>query len=79
MRLERLPGWVIDEDASIRDEVAEYVGKSPALLWEMTKRCARSAAWALSFHADPREALERRDPLPPSTLAALRRLRRTPR
>ena len=79
MHLERLPGWVIDEDASIRDEVAEYLGKSPEQLWEMTKRCARSAVWALSFHADPRVTLEQRDPLPPSTLRALARLRRSPR
>lgn len=75
MRLERLPGWVVDDDTSIREEVAEYVGASPERLWELTRACARTAAWALSFHADRSAILEHRDPLPASTIAALTRLR----
>lgn len=79
MLLEHLPGWVVDDATSVREEVADYAGASPQRLWEMTRMCARSAAWALSFHDDPTAALECRDPLPASTLAALARLRRTPR
>jgi hypothetical protein len=69
---------VIDDDASIRREVADYVEASAERLWELTRMCARTAAWTLSFHSNPREALEHRDPLPESTVAALRRLRETP-
>ncbi len=75
MRLERLPGWVVDDDTSVREEVADYVGATPERLWALTRMCARSAVWALAFHEDPRAALEARDPLPPSTVAALARLR----
>ncbi len=78
MRLERLPGWIVDDDTSVREEVADYVDLPPERLWELTKRCARSAMWALSFHEDPRAALEAREPLPASTVAALARLRLRP-
>ena len=79
MRLERLPGWVVDEDTSIREEVADYAGAAPERLWELTHMCARTAAWSLKFHSDPSAALDYRDPLPATTLAALERLRTTPR
>lgn len=75
MRLDRLPGWVVDEETSIRDEVADYVGQTPERLWQLTRMCARSAAWALGFHEDRRAVLEHRDPVPESTRAALERLR----
>lgn len=75
MRLDRLPGWVVDEETSIRDEVSDYVGQTPERLWKLTRMCARSAVWALGFHEDRREALGHRDPLPESTIAALERLR----
>jgi hypothetical protein len=75
VRLERLPGWVIDDDASVRDEVADAIGKSPEQLWEMTRSCARSSVWTLRFHTEPLAALDHRDPLPESTVAAMRRLR----
>ena len=65
----------MDDETSVREEVADYVGKSPEHLWELTRMCARSAAWALGFHDDRDAVLGYRDPLPPSTAAALARLR----
>lgn len=75
MRLEKLPGWVVDDATSVRDEVAEYRGVSAERLWELTRACARASAWTLGFHEDPKAALERVDPVPASTLEALARLR----
>jgi hypothetical protein len=75
MRLERLPGWVVDNDASVREEVAPYVDATMAARWDATRRCCRAARDMLRFHRDPARALEYRDPLPPSSVAALRRLR----
>ena len=79
MRLERLPGWVIDNDASVRDEVAPYLGRSMAERWLATRRCCRAAMRMLAFQPDPRPALAYRDPLPDGTTAALARLRRVER
>ena len=76
MRLEKLPGWVVDNSASIREEVAPYVGMTMSERWEATKRCCRAAATMLKFHRDPARALEYSDPLPESTRRALERLRR---
>lgn len=75
MRLEKLPGWIVDNDASVREEVADYVGATPQRLWEMTRMCARSSAWSLAFHRDRAATLDWRDPLPESTNVALARLR----
>ena len=77
MRLERLPGWVVDNDASVRDEIAPYRGLSMAERWAATQRCCRAAMRMLAFHPDPGPALAYRDPLPESTVAALARLRGT--
>ena len=78
--LTRLPGWVVDDATSVREEVADLVGASPEQLWRMAKRCARDARWAVRAtvdgHADPGRVLDHRDPLPPTTLAAMARLRK---
>jgi hypothetical protein len=76
MRLERLPGWVVDNATSVRDEVAPYVAMTRSERWAATRRCCQAAAAMLRFHRDPRRALEHRDPLPESTRRALDRLRR---
>ena len=75
MRLERLPGWVIDNDSSVREEVGPYVGLTMAQRWDATRRCCRAAASMLRFHRDPARALDHRDPLPESSVRALARLR----
>lgn len=77
VRLERLPGWIVDDETSVREEVADYVGQAPERLWEMTRMCAKTAAWSLGFHSDRESLLSHRDPLPQSTVDALARLSRT--
>jgi hypothetical protein len=74
--LPNLPGWVISDEASVLAEVAEWRGTSAAERWRLAELCARDAMWAIraSGHAD--RILERVDPVPESTLAALARLRR---
>jgi hypothetical protein len=73
--LNKLPGWAIDNDASVREEVAEWKGKTPLELWRLARLCSRDAMWAARASGNPRRILEHVDPLPDSTLAALARLR----
>jgi len=75
MRLERLPGWVVDNDTSVRREVSPYIGMTMAERWEVTRRCCRSARSLLRFHGDPQRALDHCDRLPESSIRALERLR----
>jgi hypothetical protein len=75
VRLERLPGWVIDNDESVREEVAPYGSATMAERWDATRRCCRGASAILRFHRDPAHVLAARDPLPPSSITALERLR----
>jgi hypothetical protein len=72
----KLPGWVVDEDTSIRRETEPLVGATPAQCWSRTQLCARDALWAVRHGIDPERVLAYRDPLPPSTEAALARLRK---
>lgn len=75
MRLAKLPGWVVDDVTSVREEMAPYVGASPAELWRHTEDCARDAMWAVRASGMPMRVLASEDPLPESTLIALARLR----
>jgi hypothetical protein len=74
--LTRLPGWVVDDATSVRDEVAEWRDLSAAERWRLAKLCARAAMWAVRTNAHPERILEHVDPLPDSTVAALARMRR---
>jgi hypothetical protein len=71
----RLPGWVVDDEASVRNEVAEWRGLSPAELWRLAVLNARDAMWAVRASGRAEQILAREDPLPDSTVAALARLR----
>jgi hypothetical protein len=73
--LSKLPGWVVDDDASVREEVSEWRGLSVPELWRLARLCARDAVWAARASGDPGRILERSEPLPQSTIAALARLR----
>jgi hypothetical protein len=74
--LPRLPGWIVDDDASIRAEVAEWRGTTPAERWRLARMCARDAIWAARASGNPQRILDRAEPLPDSTVRALARLRR---
>jgi len=76
MRLPSLPGWVVDNTTSVREEAAPYVHMSMAERWEATRRCCEAASAMLRFYREPSAALAYRDPLPPSTVQVLERLRR---
>ena len=70
-----LPGWVIDDDASVREEVAEWRGLTPAELWRLAVLCSRDAMWAARASGNPQRVLDHVEPLPESTRLALERLR----
>lgn len=72
----KLPGWVVDDVTSVREEVAEWRGLAPAELWRLAQSCGRSTMWAIAASGRREEILAREDPLPPSSLQALARLRR---
>ena len=67
---------MIDDDASVREEVSEWIGLTPAELWRLAVLCSRDAMWAARASKDPQRVLEHVDPLPDSSVAALTRLRR---
>jgi hypothetical protein len=71
----KLPGWVVDDETSVREEVADLRTKSPSELWRLAILCSRDAIWAVRAGGRRDEVLAREDPLPESTVAALARLR----
>lgn len=76
MTIEKLPGWVVDDETSVREEVAPYVGVAPAELWRLTEDCARDAMWAVRASGMAERVLAQEDPLPESSVRALERLRK---
>ena len=77
--LDKLPGWVVDEVAAVKAEVAEWVGTTEAERWRLARLCARDAIWAARASGMRQRVLDQVDPLPTSTLRALARLRREAR
>jgi hypothetical protein len=76
MRLQRLPGWVVDNETSVNEEAAPYVGMTTAERWAATRRCCEAAAVMLRFSRNPEAGLAHRDALPASSVEVLARLRR---
>lgn len=74
--LTKLPGWVVDDESSVRAEVAEWVGLSAPARWRLARACARDAMWAARASGMRQRILDQSDPLPESTVVALARLRR---
>lgn len=72
----RIPGWVVDDVTSVRNEVAEWSGLTHAQLWDLAKRCSRDAMWAIRASGRAQEILAHEDALPDTTVRALERLRR---
>ncbi|HTM18910.1 MAG TPA: hypothetical protein VL172_00315 [Kofleriaceae bacterium] len=67
---------MIDDDASIREEVSEWADLTPAELWRLAQLCSRDAIWAVRASPEPQRILDHVDPLPESTVTVLQRLRR---
>jgi len=74
--LAQLPGWIVDDVASVRAEVAEWQGRSAQELWHLARVCSRDAMWAIRSSGNSTRVLEQEDPLPESTQHALKRLQR---
>ena len=71
-----LPGWVVDDDASILNEMRDLVDTTPGERWQLARLCCRDALWAIRMSPVAERILAFQDPLPGSTVAALARLRR---
>jgi hypothetical protein len=71
-----LPGWAVDEETSIREDVAEWAGTTPAQRWRIAVLCSRDAIWAANASGQRERILDFVEPLPQSTTVALARLRR---
>src|SRR4029450_5371940 len=71
----RLPKWVVDNRTAVDREAAPWRGRSPEEHHRALAAACRAAARQLAQRADRERLLAYRDPLPDSTLAALRRLR----
>ncbi len=74
MRLREVPGWATD-DTSMKEDAARWARMTPAELWREVEDCAKDAMWAVRASPFPERVLSYEDPLPESTLVALRRLR----
>ncbi|MFN8544939.1 MAG: hypothetical protein U0807_12165 [Candidatus Binatia bacterium] len=71
----KLPAWAVDNRIAVAREAAPYRGLSTDERLRLTALACRGAARQLAGRADRRRLLDHRDPLPPSTVAALARLR----
>jgi hypothetical protein len=71
-----LPGWVISDAESVRSETQPYIEMTPADRLRVLGAVCRAAGKLLRSRSDAEIALRYADPLPPSSIAALERLRR---
>jgi hypothetical protein len=74
-RLQKLPGWVISNQESVRREAAPYRTMSPERRLALGAVAARSVMKLAFLAADRDTVLGYRDPLPESSRRALERLR----
>lgn len=70
-----LPPSLRRENDPTEEKLAPYRDMTPEERVAITAAVCRSAAAMLALHADRQRILDLQDPLPESTLAALRRLR----
>lgn len=68
------PGWVIDNVESVRREAARYRAMRSDEKMELVASACRTAALMLEASPNRDRALRYQDPLPPSSIAALKRL-----
>jgi hypothetical protein len=74
MPLAQLPAWVVPNDVSVENEVAEYRDMPPEQKLRFSRSLCREAALIIASRPDAARLWEWIDPLPQSTVAALRRL-----
>ena len=74
MPLERLPAWIVPNDVSVEQEVAEYRDMPFDQKLRFSRSLCREAATIIASRDDARRLWEWTDPLPDSTVAAFRRL-----
>jgi hypothetical protein len=71
----KLPAWITDNAASLRDEAAPFVGLSPEERAIQLAAACRAGARLLRARQDAARVLAWIDPLPDSSERALARLR----
>ena len=74
--MDGLPGWVTDNRTAVEREAAPYRSLSAEARARATAAACRAAARQLANRPDRERLLAFRDPLPESSVAALRELRR---
>ena len=74
MPLDRLPAWIVPNDVSVEQEVAGYRDMPMEQRLRFSRALCREAALVLAAREDGPRIWEWIDPLPESTVAALRRL-----
>lgn len=75
----QLPGWVVDNATSLREEAAPYIGLTPEQRAPMLRAACRAGARLLRARSDADPVLAYVEPLPASTEQALARLRASKR
>lgn len=75
MKQAALPPWAVDNRTAVAREAAPYRGLTPAQRAQALAAACRAAARQLAERPDRQRLREYRDPLPQSSVAALRRLR----
>jgi len=73
--MNKLPKWVVDNRTAVAREAEAYRRLTVEARWHATAAACRGAARQLRQRADRERLLEYRDPLPESSIVALRRLR----
>ncbi len=71
-----LPGWVVADRESVRREAEPYRDMTAEQRAGLLAAACRAMARMLALRADRDRVLAHEDPLPPSSVQALRRLRR---
>lgn len=71
-----LPGWVVDDRESVRREAEPFRDMDPEERILLVAAACRAMARLLALRDDRDQVLMHEDPLPASTVQALRRLRR---
>jgi hypothetical protein len=71
----RLPKWAVDDRTAVAREAEPYRGWTPEQHARAVAAACRAAARQLASRPDRERIVDYRDPLPPSSVAALRLLR----